>query len=175
MFVLLPGDYQTLIFISNTVNNTCTWLCSLKIWCTVKPVYNGQPQGITKVVFVERWPLLTIVAYVRSDGNSVSYPIFTGRIKTGLCGQETTTRRCPYAQVWHKTLKHNIFQCQFCILIALWNLTIYKLGELVSKDLWMNITNKTCKLHCSVLLSEPALYIFWTCKPEFSFPSFNTE
>ena len=26
-------------------------------------------------------------------------PIFTRRIKTGFCGQETTTRRCPYAQV----------------------------------------------------------------------------
>ena len=24
---------------------------------TVKPVYNGQPWGITKVVFVNRWPL----------------------------------------------------------------------------------------------------------------------
>jgi len=24
---------------------------------TVKPVYNGQPWGITKVAFVDRWPL----------------------------------------------------------------------------------------------------------------------
>ena len=26
---------------------------------TVKPVYNGQPLGITKVAFVNKWPLLT--------------------------------------------------------------------------------------------------------------------
>jgi len=24
---------------------------------TNKPVYNGQPRGITKVAFVDRWPL----------------------------------------------------------------------------------------------------------------------
>jgi len=58
---------------------------------TVKPVYKGQPRGITKVALVDRWPLF--------GASETIYPIFTGRIKTGLCGQETTTRRCPYAQV----------------------------------------------------------------------------
>ena len=109
---------------------------------TYKPVYKGQPRGITKVTFVDRWPLL--------GASETIYPIFMGWIKTGLCGQETTTRRCPYAQVWHKTLKHNIFQCQFCILIALSNLTIYKLGELVSKDLWMNITISSQNMQTSL-------------------------
>ena len=37
------------------------------------------------------------VAFVRSVRNY--YPMFTGRIWTGLCGQENATRRCPYAQV----------------------------------------------------------------------------
>ena len=58
---------------------------------TVKPVYKGQPRGITKVAFADRWPLF--------DALETTYPIFTGRIKTGLSGQENTTRRCPYAQV----------------------------------------------------------------------------
>ena len=58
---------------------------------TVKPVYKGQSGGIIKVAFVDRWPLFRASESI--------CPIFTGRIKTGFCGQETTTRRCPYAQV----------------------------------------------------------------------------
>jgi len=58
---------------------------------TVKPVYNGQPRGITNVAFVDRWPLF--------GASKTSYPIFTGRIIAGLCGQETTIRRCPCVQV----------------------------------------------------------------------------
>ena len=57
----------------------------------VKPVYKGQSLGITNVAFVDRWSL-----FVASE---TTYPMFTGRFKTGLCGQETTTRRCPYAQI----------------------------------------------------------------------------
>ena len=57
----------------------------------VKPVYNGQPRGITKVAFVDKWPFF--------GASETSYPIFIGQIKTGLCRQETTTRRCGYAQV----------------------------------------------------------------------------
>ena len=57
---------------------------------TVKPVYNGQPQGITKVAFVDKWPLF--------GASETTYPIFTGQVKTGLCRQETI-RRCCYAQV----------------------------------------------------------------------------
>jgi len=41
------------------------------------------------VALVDRWSLF---------GETI-HPINTGRIKTGLCGQETTTRRCPYVQV----------------------------------------------------------------------------
>ena len=44
---------------------------------TVKPVYNGQLRGITKVVFVDKWPLF--------GASEITYPIFTGQIKTGLC------------------------------------------------------------------------------------------
>jgi len=44
------------------------------------------------VAFVDRWPLF--------GAPETTYPIFTGLIKTGLCGQETITRRCSYAQVW---------------------------------------------------------------------------
>jgi len=43
------------------------------------------------MALVNRWPLFGAL--------ETTYPIFMGRIKTGLCGQETTTRRCPYAQV----------------------------------------------------------------------------
>ena len=57
----------------------------------VKPVYKGQSLGITKMALVNRWPL-----FVASE---TTYPMFTGRFKTGLCGQETNTRRCPYAQI----------------------------------------------------------------------------
>jgi len=57
----------------------------------VKPVYKGQPLEITKVAFADRWPLF--------EALETAYMIFTGRIKTGLSGQETTTCRCPYAQV----------------------------------------------------------------------------
>ena len=48
-------------------------------------------RSVTNVAFVDRWPL-----FGASESN---YPMFTGRIKTGLCGQETTIRRCPYEQV----------------------------------------------------------------------------
>jgi len=41
---------------------------------TVKPVYNGQPQGIRNVAFVDRGPLLWAL--------ETTYSIFTGRIKT---------------------------------------------------------------------------------------------
>jgi len=41
------------------------------------------------VTFVDRWPLF--------GASENTYQIFTGRIKTGLCGQETTTRRYPSA------------------------------------------------------------------------------
>ena len=57
----------------------------------VKPVYKGQPRGITKVAVVNRWPLFRV--------SETTYTIFTGQITNGLCGQETTTRRCPCAQV----------------------------------------------------------------------------
>jgi len=59
---------------------------------TVKPIYKGQPRGITKVAFVDRWPLF--------GASETTYLIFMGRIKTGLWRQETTIRRCPYEQVW---------------------------------------------------------------------------
>jgi len=39
---------------------------------TVKPVYNGQPRGITKVAFVDKWPLFGV--------SETTYPIFTGQI-----------------------------------------------------------------------------------------------
>ena len=61
---------------------------------TVEPVYTGQPQGITKVAFVDKWPKIMFGA------SETTYPIFTGHIKTGLCRQESTIRRCCYAQVW---------------------------------------------------------------------------
>ena len=48
--------------------------------------------GIIKVAFVDKWPLFR--------ASETTYPIFTGQIKTGLCRQETTIRRCCYAQVW---------------------------------------------------------------------------
>ena len=35
-----------------------------------KPVYKGQPRGITKVAFVDRWPLF--------GASETTYPIFTG-------------------------------------------------------------------------------------------------
>jgi len=38
------------------------------------------------------------VDFVRSVRNY--HQIVTGHIKTDLCGPRTTTRRCPYAQVW---------------------------------------------------------------------------
>ena len=38
------------------------------------------------------------VAFVQNIRNY--FLVFTWRIKTGLCRQETLTRRCPYAQVW---------------------------------------------------------------------------
>jgi len=37
---------------------------------TYKPVYKGQPRGITKVTFVDRWPLL--------GASETIYPIFMG-------------------------------------------------------------------------------------------------
>ena len=58
---------------------------------TIKPVYNGQPRGITKVAFVDKWPLF--------GASETNYPMFTGQIKTGLCRQETTIRRCCYGHV----------------------------------------------------------------------------
>jgi len=58
---------------------------------TVKPVYEGQSRGNIQVTLVDRWPLFGVL--------ETTYPIFTGRITTGLCGQETTIRRCPYVQV----------------------------------------------------------------------------
>ena len=58
---------------------------------TVKPVYNGQLRATTKVTFVDRWPLF--------GASETTFANFTGRIKTGLCRQETTTRRCCYAHV----------------------------------------------------------------------------
>jgi len=48
--------------------------------------------GNTKLTFVDRWLLF--------GESETTFPIFTGRIKTGLYWQETTTLRCPYAQVW---------------------------------------------------------------------------
>jgi len=42
------------------------------------------------------------VVFVRSVRN---YFFTTGQIKTGLCSQETTTRRCFYEQVWLYTYK----------------------------------------------------------------------
>ena len=58
---------------------------------TVKLVYNGQPLGITKVGFVNKWTLF--------GASETTYLIFMGKIKTGFCGQETTIRRGCYAQV----------------------------------------------------------------------------
>ena len=55
---------------------------------TVKPVYTGQQRDITK------WPLLT--SGLCSERQKL---LITGQIKTGLCRQETTTRRCCYAHV----------------------------------------------------------------------------
>ena len=57
----------------------------------VKPVYKGQPRGITTVASVDRWPLFR--------ASETTYLSYTGQIKNGLCGLETTTRRCPCAQV----------------------------------------------------------------------------
>jgi len=56
-----------------------------------KPIYKGQSLRIIQVALVNRWPLFGLL--------ETTDRIFTGQIKTGLCGQETTTRRCPYAQV----------------------------------------------------------------------------
>jgi len=39
------------------------------------------------------------VAFETRKASETTYPIFTGRIKTGLFGQKNTSRRCPYAQV----------------------------------------------------------------------------
>jgi len=79
---------------------------------TVKPVYKGQPQGITKMAFVDRWPLF--------GASETTYPIFMGRIKTGLFRQETSTRRCPYAQVWlyriHACLHYKSYYITFFCL-----------------------------------------------------------
>jgi len=56
-------------------------------------LYTGVSHGgITKVAFVDKWPLF--------GASKTTYPIFTWRIKTGPCKRETTTRRCPYAQIW---------------------------------------------------------------------------
>ena len=51
----------------------------------VKPVYKGQSRGIPKVASVDRWPLF--------EASETTYQSFTGQIKTGLCGIETTIRR----------------------------------------------------------------------------------
>ena len=67
------------------------YVADLCLLYTVKPVYKGQPRGITKVAFVDRWPLF--------GASETTYPMFTGQTKIGLCGQETTTRRCPYTQI----------------------------------------------------------------------------
>jgi len=61
----------------------------LKMMVTVKPVYKGQSREL------QNWPLLT--GDLCSECQKL---IFTGQIKTGLWKQETTTRRCSYAQVW---------------------------------------------------------------------------
>jgi len=66
------------------------FVTSVVLRYTVKPVYKGQPRGTTKVAFVDRWSLF--------GASETTYRIFTGLTQTGLCGQETTTRRCPYAQ-----------------------------------------------------------------------------
>ena len=57
----------------------------------VHTCHKGQSRGITKVAFVDRWLLF--------GASETTYPIFRGHIKTGLYGQETTTRMCSYTQV----------------------------------------------------------------------------
>jgi len=55
-------------------------------------VYKGQPRGITNVASVDRWPLF--------GASETTYQSFTRQIKSGLCGLETTIRRCPYVEIW---------------------------------------------------------------------------
>ena len=63
-----------------------------------KPVYKGQPRGITKVAFVDRWPLF--------GASETTYPIFTGQIQSGLYSRKPLLAGvvmhrfdCRYAQV----------------------------------------------------------------------------
>jgi len=59
------------------------------------------------VASVDRWPLFgaSETTYVSANrwplfgASEITYQSFTGQIKTGLCGVETTSPRCPYAQV----------------------------------------------------------------------------
>ena len=68
------------------------YLCGCKISWFSYIYITGQPRGITKMAFVDKWPLF--------GASETTYPIFTGHIKTGLCRQETTIRRCCYVQGW---------------------------------------------------------------------------
>ena len=69
---------------SKRVDDVLCYLLGAIFVVDTKPVYNGQPRGITKVAFVDKWPLFRT--------SETTYPIFTGQIKTGLCRQETTIR-----------------------------------------------------------------------------------
>ena len=94
-----------------------------------KPVYNGQPRGITKVSFVDKWPLF--------GASETTYPIFMGQIKPGLCWQETTIRRCCYAHVWLLTLfgKFSINAntlIRQCLSIHVWLTILHNNGQVVT-------------------------------------------
>ena len=86
------GLHTNSLYFYFTLNHKNVWFQSFKLFVnTVKPVYNGQLRGIIKLAFVDKWPLF--------KSSETTYPMFTGQIKTGLCRQEITIRRCPYAHV----------------------------------------------------------------------------
>ena len=109
-------QYMYNVYQQNVCNSQKTYINT----CTVKPVYTGRPRGITIVAFVDRWLLF--------GASETIFTIFTRQTKTGLYRQETTTRRCPYTQVW----LYNVNQQNVCnsqkrytniMLLVYWNYT----------------------------------------------------
>ena len=87
---------------SKRVDDVLCYLLGAIFVIDTKPVYNGQPRGITKVAFVDKWPLFRT--------SEITYPIFTRQIKTGLCRQETTIR-----SLFWVFLAFDF--CRFCMVI----------------------------------------------------------
>ena len=78
-------DFGILAILEGLLTRIFYMLC-LMYYIQSKPVYEGQPRGITKVVFADRWPL-----FRKSET--------TFQFSQDELRQETTTHRCPYAQV----------------------------------------------------------------------------